>query len=69
VVLILATLRLHATLLARRAQRPLDVALLDEAFALTDRYWLNMVARDVLAHGLTQIETAPLMEMIGPVHV
>lgn len=69
VVLILATLRLHATLLARRAQRPLDVTLLDEAFALTDRYWLNMVARDVLAHGLTQIETAPLMEMIGPVHV
>jgi Fe-S-cluster containining protein len=69
VVLILATLRLHATLLTRIAQRPLDVPLLDEAFALTDLYWFSMVARDVLAHGLTQIETAPLMELLGPVHV
>ncbi len=69
VTLILATLRLHATLLARIAQRPLDAPLLDEAFVLTDRYWLSMVARETLAHGLTPIETAPLMELLGSVHV
>ncbi|HNY26919.1 MAG TPA: hypothetical protein PLA90_14280 [Candidatus Sumerlaeota bacterium] len=69
VVLILATLRIHAILLAQAARRPLDKPLLDEAFALTDRYWLSIAERETLAHGLTQIETASLMELLGPVHI